>query len=76
MSQLLSTTTLAESLRIAVPYACAAVGGVFGGLRGHHKSKPKTEQVEVQTTGADPGKQKEYDKAKAACLTGRGYTVN
>ena len=37
----------------------AAVGGVFGGLRGHHKSKPKTEQVEVQTTGADPGKQKE-----------------
>jgi len=29
MSQLLSTTTLAESLRIAVPYACAAVGGVW-----------------------------------------------
>jgi ABC-type uncharacterized transport system permease subunit len=29
MSQLLSVTTLAESLRIAVPYACAAVGGVW-----------------------------------------------
>lgn len=29
MSQLLSVTTLAETLRIAVPYACAAVGGVW-----------------------------------------------
>ncbi len=29
MSALLSTTTIAESLRIAVPYACAAVGGVW-----------------------------------------------
>ncbi len=29
MSQLLSLTTLAESLRIAVPYACAAMGGVW-----------------------------------------------
>lgn len=29
MSQLLSLTTLAESLRIAVPYACAAIGGVW-----------------------------------------------
>jgi simple sugar transport system permease protein len=29
MSQLLSLTTLAESLRIAMPYACAAVGGVW-----------------------------------------------
>lgn len=29
MSQLLSTTMLAETLRIAVPYACAAVGGVW-----------------------------------------------
>ena len=29
MSQLFSVTTLAETLRIAVPYACAAVGGVW-----------------------------------------------
>ena len=29
MSQLFSMTTVAESLRIAVPYACAAVGGVW-----------------------------------------------
>jgi simple sugar transport system permease protein len=29
VSQLLGLTTLAESLRIAVPYACAAVGGVW-----------------------------------------------
>jgi general nucleoside transport system permease protein len=29
MSQLLSMTTLAESIRIAIPYACAAVGGVW-----------------------------------------------
>ncbi|HZO16079.1 MAG TPA: ABC transporter permease [Polyangiaceae bacterium] len=29
MSQLVSITTLAESLRIAVPYACAAAGGVW-----------------------------------------------
>ena len=29
MSQLLSLTTVAESVRIAVPYACAAIGGVW-----------------------------------------------
>jgi simple sugar transport system permease protein len=29
MSAILSVTTLAETLRIAVPYACAAVGGVW-----------------------------------------------
>ncbi len=29
MSQLLSVTMVAESLRIAIPYACAAVGGVW-----------------------------------------------
>src|SRR5439155_3766360 len=29
MSRILSLTTLAETLRIAAPYACAAIGGVW-----------------------------------------------
>jgi hypothetical protein len=54
----------------------AAIGGIGGAIRGAHAGAPKTEQVQVQTSGADPAKQREHDKAKAACLQGRGYTVN
>ena len=36
MSQLLSVATLAESLRIAVPYACAPAGGVWAERSGAH----------------------------------------
>lgn len=52
----------------------AAAGAVGGAIRGRAKSTGTTTVVE-ETSAQDPAKHAEYQKARAACLEGKGYTV-
>ncbi len=52
----------------------AAAGAVIGGVRGRARSRQQV-VVEEQVSAADPAKQKQYDKVRAACLDGKGYSV-
>jgi hypothetical protein len=56
----------------------AAIGGALGGMRGlsqKSQSRRDEEQWEQQQAQQYAQRQNEYNRAYAACLEGRGYTV-
>ena len=56
--------------------ADAAMGGLAGGLRRREaKQRQAAQQQQQQATAASAGRDT-YNRAMAACLQGRGYTVN
>lgn len=61
----------------------AAIGAVAGGLFGNHRkhkqekeNQQRQEQWEQQQAQQYYARRNEYNRAYAACLEGRGYTVN
>jgi len=52
----------------------ALAGGVIGGVRGRATSRQQA-VVQEQVSATDPAKNAEYNKAREACLAGKGYTV-
>ena len=59
--------------------AGAAMGGLAGGMRRRQQRLQQNQQQQVNTQAAANSKQGQrntYHRAMAACLTGRGYTVN
>ena len=61
----------------------AAIGALFGGLRGAHQDQQQQQQSQqqqqaYQQQSADMQAQglSNYQRAFAACMSGRGYTVN
>jgi hypothetical protein len=55
--------------------AIGAVGGaLFGGIKKHQK-KQQQEEVQQQQAASIAAGRSEYNRAYAACLEGRGYTV-
>lgn len=52
----------------------AAGGGLFGGMRRHQSNKER-DQWEQQQTQAYAQNRNNYNRAYAACLDARGYTV-
>jgi hypothetical protein len=52
----------------------AATGAVIGGIRGRAKAK-QAAMVQQQQAAAVDAKKGEYNRAYAACLEGRNYTV-
>jgi hypothetical protein len=52
----------------------AALGGLVGGARGRAASTG-TETITEEVSAVDPARQKEFDRARAACLEGKGYTI-
>jgi Glycine-zipper domain len=59
--------------------AGAAMGGLAGGIRRRDQRIQQSQQQQVATQSAANSQQSQrnaYHRAMAACLTGRGYTVN
>jgi OmpA family protein len=59
--------------------AGAAMGGLAGGMRRRDQKLQQSQQQQVNTQAAANSQQNQrnaYHRAMAACLTGRGYTVN
>lgn len=57
----------------------AMAGGMFGGMRRRHQANEQAaeqQQWEDQQVANYQRNRGNYDRAYAACLTGRGYTVN
>ncbi|MCO6412204.1 MAG: glycine zipper family protein, partial [Thiogranum sp.] len=52
----------------------AATGGLFGGMRQREANAQQQQQTQQQSAAA-AGKADTYNRAYAACLEGRGYTV-
>ena len=55
--------------------AGAAIGGAAGGIR-RRRAKKQAQQQQAEAQAAAAGGQDAYNRAFAACLQGRGYTVN
>jgi len=57
----------------------AAIGGIYGGIRGAKREEQKQaqqQQTTQQQAQAELARQRDsYNRAYAACLEGRGYTV-
>ena len=57
----------------------AAAGAVFGRMRQNRQNRAsrgaQEERIQEQTAAVDAQRDR-YDRAYAACMTGRGYTVN
>lgn len=56
--------------------AGAAMGGLAGGFRRRDERKQQTAQQQANAQTAQQNKLMAYNRAVAACLQGRGYTVN
>jgi Glycine-zipper domain len=56
--------------------AGAAMGGVAGGFRRRDERLNQSSQREADTKTAASSQRTAYNRAMAACLQGRGYTVN
>ncbi len=56
--------------------AGAAMGGVAGGFRRRDERLNQSSQREADTKAAASSQRTAYNRAMAACLKGRGYTVN
>ena len=59
--------------------AGAAIGGLAGGFRRRDQRLQQNQQQQANTQSATTSQQNQsaaYHRAMAACLTGRGYTVN
>lgn len=59
--------------------AGAAMGGLAGGMRRRQQRLQQNQQQQVNSQAAANSQQSQrnaYNRAMAACLTGRGYTVN
>ena len=59
--------------------AGAAMGGLAGGMRRRQQRLQQNQQQQVNAQAAansNQGQRNAYHRAMAACLTGRGYTVN
>ena len=59
--------------------AGAAMGGLAGGMRRRDQRLRQNQQQQVTSQAAANSQQSQrtaYNRAMAACLTGRGYTVN
>ena len=54
------------------------MGGLAGGFRrrDERRQQAATQQSNAQAAQAPASGSAEYNRAMAACLTGRGYTVN
>ncbi len=50
-------------------------GGVFGGIRHQRRASAQRQQAASQQSAELSAMRSEYDRAHAACLEGRGYTV-
>lgn len=55
--------------------AGAAIGGAAGGIR-RRRARREAQQQQAEAQAATTGGQDAYSRAFAACLQGRGYTVN
>lgn len=53
----------------------AATGAMIGGIR-RHQQQQQYQAQQSQQASASAGQQNAYNRALAACLQGRGYTVN
>jgi hypothetical protein len=53
----------------------AAAGALFGGIKQHRANQQAAQQQQQQQSGQSAAKQNDYNRAYAACLEGRGYTV-
>ena len=59
--------------------AGAAMGGLAGGMRRRQQTLQQSHQQQAAAQSASSAQQSQrnaYQRAMAACLTGRGYTVN
>jgi hypothetical protein len=56
--------------------AGAAMGGLAGGFRRRDERRQQAAQQQANTQAAQQSKLIAYNRAMAACLQGRGYTVN
>jgi hypothetical protein len=55
--------------------AGAAMGGLAGGFRRRDERKQQASQQQANAQAAQQNQQMAYNRAMAACLEGRGYTV-
>jgi len=53
----------------------AAIGALFGGLRQSRSNQQAQQQYQQQQAQQAAAQQENYNRAYAACLEGRGYTV-
>jgi len=53
----------------------AAAGALFGGIRQGRANQQAQQQQQQQQVSQSAAKQNDYNRAYAACLEGRGYTV-
>jgi hypothetical protein len=53
----------------------AAIGAVMGGSRERRTNRKSKKQSQSTAETAQNTDQADYDKARAACLEGKGYTV-
>jgi len=56
--------------------AGAAIGGLGGAFRRRDERRQQAAQQQVNAQAAQQNKMISYNRAMAACLQGRGYTVN
>ena len=56
--------------------AGAAMGGLAGGFRRVDERRHQASQHQANAQAADNNSRNSYNRAMAACLQGRGYTVN
>jgi Glycine-zipper domain len=55
--------------------AGAAMGGLAGGFRRRDEKRQQAQQQQANVQNAQQSQQAAYNRAMAACLEGRGYTV-
>ena len=55
--------------------AGAAMGGLAGGFRRRDEKRQQAQQQQANVQAANQNQQMAYNRAMAACLEGRGYTV-
>ncbi len=53
----------------------AAIGAVLGGSRERRANRKSSQQAQTTTDSSQNTGQTTYDKARAACLEGKGYSV-
>jgi hypothetical protein len=56
--------------------AGAAMGGLAGGMRRRDQRLQQNQQQQAAAANSQQSQRNAYHRAMAACLTGRGYTVN
>jgi len=56
--------------------AGAAMGGLAGGMRRRQQRLQQNQQQQAAAVNSQQSQRTAYNRAMAACLTGRGYTVN